>query len=144
MIHENCQQCGTRNETGSQICAACGASTVVSRVAIPDAEPEPDYHSFEHIESGPSRISYDPKIIGIYANALYRRADWIVFVWSIIGAVFGAAICGFYGGQTGLLLGIVVGGIMGYSEGQSRSFFLRLQAQLALCQVQIEANTRSS
>ena len=144
MIHENCQQCGARNETGSQICAACGASTVVSRVTIPDAEPGADYHSFEHLESGPSRISYDPKIIGIYANALYRRADWIVFVWTIIGAVFGAAICGFYGGQAGLLLGIVVGGIMGYSEGQSRSFFLRLQAQLALCQVQIEANTRPS
>jgi hypothetical protein len=35
-----------------------------------------------------------------------------------------------------------VGGYMGRSRGLSKTFKLRLEAQLALCQVEIELNTR--
>ncbi len=40
------------------------------------------------------------------------------------------------------LVGAVIGGGIGYVVGQQRAFWFRLQAQLALCQAQIEENTR--
>jgi hypothetical protein len=40
------------------------------------------------------------------------------------------------------LLGLAAGGYMGRSRGLSKTFMLRLEAQLALCQVEIELNTR--
>jgi hypothetical protein len=40
-------------------------------------------------------------------------------------------------------IGAILGGAMGYAIGTEKAFTLRLQAQVALCQVQIEANTRA-
>jgi hypothetical protein len=105
---------------------------------------ESDTASFEDPIFGSSGISYDPNVIRGYANALYRRADFIVLIWTIAGALLGAALFSLYDQKVGPILGLMIGGIVGSFEGQSRSFLLRLQAQLALCQVQIEANTRKA
>lgn len=95
-------------------------------------------------------VEYDPVVIQSFADGLYRAADRIVLFSTILGALFGGAV-GFGlglamssgGGAILALPGLVVGGFMGHSRGMSKTFQLRLEAQLALCQVEIEFNTRS-
>jgi uncharacterized integral membrane protein len=106
------------------------------------------------IEASPTvrGIRYDPKVIQKFADLLYSRADFIVMVFvlvfMLIGAVFGAVALFFLmesttSGVAGLVLGALIGGLIGYSVGQAKAFILRLQAQCALCMIQIENNTRS-
>ena len=95
-------------------------------------------------------VEYDPNVIRQFANALYKRANTIVAVYLIIGIIIGFTIGSLVGAANknitslGLLIGVFAGGSIGYVIGQDKAFFLRLQAQLVLCQVQIEMNTRSS
>ena len=92
-------------------------------------------------------MKYDSEIIEAFAQDLYSRANWVVFTHSILGTVFGGAIGTFgvaaMGGGPGLggLIGAVIGFVIGNSLGRTRAFQYRLQAQTALCQVQIERNT---
>lgn len=39
-------------------------------------------------------------------------------------------------------VGLVLFGLLGWALGRERAFVLKLQAQTALCQTQIELNTR--
>ena len=142
MIHQVCPECGIANETGARRCPECGASTVVTVNSVPDEVSESDYSSVDNNLSKIFYVKYDPRIIGTFAEALYSRANWIVFIWTVIGGLGGALVLGLYLAKVGALIGLAVGGLMGFFEGQSRSFLLRLQAQLALCAVQIEINTR--
>lgn len=99
-----------------------------------------------------SAPKYDPSIIRQHATDLYARAARTVFIWTVIvGAVatLGAIALIFPKYPTGdptrmgvLVLG-VLGLMVGYMFGSSRAFAIRLQAQLALCQVAIEENTRN-
>lgn len=103
--------------------------------------------------AGPPRysglIEYDPVVIQSFAAGLYRLADSIVLSSTIIGAIIGGVV-GFGAGSfmsSGAsmmlgLFGLAAGGYMGRSRGLSKTFMLRLEAQLALCQVEIELNTR--
>ena len=97
---------------------------------------------------------YDPAVIRKFADRLYAEATRIVVFDTIIGAVVGALL-GFWVGDYGkkhdpkawdqtilALLGLLLLGLFGYAIGRERSFKLRLEAQMALCQVQIEENTR--
>jgi hypothetical protein len=75
----------------------------------------------------------------------------IIVVYTVIGGVGGAGAAFSLGktshgaeGKGLLAVGFLVGGVIGYFIGTERAFVLRLQAQIALCQVQIERNTRSS
>ena len=43
----------------------------------------------------------------------------------------------------GATLGVLIGAGLGFYLGQQKAFILKLQAQTALCQAQIERNTRS-
>lgn len=87
---------------------------------------------------------YDPEIIQKLADQLYSQANTIVvistLVFLIIGGAAGYAVDRDFGGPA--IAGLVVGGIIGYFIGQARAFVLRVQAQTALCQRQIEYNTR--
>lgn len=92
-------------------------------------------------------IKYDASIIQQFADRLYKKANSIVANFTVIGILFGLGIgFGFdkaYGlGNVGLVAGVVLGAVIGYAMGQERAFALKLQAQVALCQVQIEQNTR--
>lgn len=94
---------------------------------------------------------YDPSIIQTFVDRLYARANQIVVLCAAVGAFLGLG-AGFSitslvsGGESGLgVITLVLGAAataIGYLIGQERSFVLRLQAQTALCQVQIEKNTR--
>lgn len=91
--------------------------------------------------------SYDENIIQAAADALYRHAASIVLTSTILGVILGLILGAFVANATPLggfafLGGAVLGGYIGWSRAQSAAFLLRLQAQTALCQVQIEKNTR--
>ncbi|MBZ4418885.1 hypothetical protein [Myxococcus sp. RHSTA-1-4] len=93
-------------------------------------------------------VRYDANIIREHAAALYSRAARIVFMTGFIGCVFGAIAGGALGASSGgsrgvfMLLGALFGTLVGVTIGRGRAFVLQLQAQTALCQVAIEANTR--
>ncbi len=95
-------------------------------------------------------VQYDPKIIQTLAEGLYARARSIERTSAFVGAVLGVGSGGAVGvaiGESGVaagmaLVGLLLGGYIGYTVGRSRAFVLRVQAQTALCQKQIELNTR--
>lgn len=93
-------------------------------------------------------VEYDAKIIQKFATKLYSQANTIVAVWTILGAIVGgiagAAMRGRDRDSILVIAGVIVVGFLGYLIGQVRAFMLRLQAQTALCQLQIERNTRNS
>jgi hypothetical protein len=97
---------------------------------------------------------YDPKVIEQFAEKLYRKASSFVAGSVVIGAALGAAFGAVpltslgaawpipsYLGFATLLLGGLLGALIGYVIGDTRSFGYRLQAQSALCQLQSERNT---
>ncbi len=110
-------------------------------------------------------VEYDPVVLRAQAAVLYHRAErlvvWATVRWAIFGALVGAAIAGstkvravddqLYaqgiqnpgdGVFVIVLVLAVLGGLNGRSGAQARAWALRLEAQTALCQVQIEENTR--
>jgi hypothetical protein len=106
------------------------------------------------VGTSPTPPAYDPKVIEQFAEKLYRKASSFVAGSVVIGAALGAAFGAVpltslgdawpipsYLGFATLLLGSLVGAIIGYVIGDTRSFGYRLQAQSALCQLQSERNT---
>ena len=97
---------------------------------------------------------YKPNVIQEYAVHLYAKANTIGRNYMILyGLGGGAAALGAahawlelpFAGT--LLVGFVSALVflfVGRSAGQSKAFYLRLQAQTVLCQVQIEENTRGT
>lgn len=99
-----------------------------------------------------STPTYDPSIIRKHAADLYNHASNLVFLWSVfIGGIFTAVAAAIIfprypsGDPTrmGAIVAGVIGLMIGYAIGSSRAFSLRLQAQMALCQVAMEFNTRN-
>jgi hypothetical protein len=91
--------------------------------------------------------SYDEDIIQVAADALYARAASIVTSYTVIGVILGLIVGAFFANGTSIgglsvIVGAVIGGYIGWWQAQGAAFMLRLQAQTALCQVQIEKNTR--
>lgn len=95
-------------------------------------------------------IQYDRAVIQQFADRLYAQARRIVVIFTLVGLLVGLAAgaalatsAATPGILVPVLLVVILGAILGYSTGQARAFALRLQAQIALCQVQIEENTRA-
>lgn len=88
--------------------------------------------------------SYDPAVIQEFADRLYAKASGIIRSYTILGLI----LLGFAGLATSEpilgAVGAVIGGIVGYSMGKEKAFAHKLQAQTALCQVQIEKNSKSA
>lgn len=94
---------------------------------------------------------FDESVIVEFADMLYRQAASIVIVYTMVGALVGAGIGAGLGTalrigsvMVAVVVGAVVVGMAAYQSGRQKAFALRLQAQVALCQVQIEANTRAA
>jgi len=101
---------------------------------------------------------YDEKVIRKFADRLYAKAARVVFVYTLFGAIVGLVMgwilgvsepvammlwgTGYDPQKLAMLAGTVLFGLAGLALGLRRSFFLKLQAQLALCQMRIERNTR--
>lgn len=89
-------------------------------------------------------VTYDEKVIQDFADSLYSRAEAIVAGYAIVGLLIGLVGGSILGGGSMLILGAAIAGGIGYAIGVQKAFLLKLQAQLALCQVQIERNSRGS
>jgi F0F1-type ATP synthase assembly protein I len=91
-------------------------------------------------------VKYDPSIILKFADQLYRRANSIIIGYTLIGALIGGvggAVQGYANSSDPWwLIGAAIFGVVGFAMGNQSAFSLKLQAQTAMCQVQIEQNTR--
>jgi hypothetical protein len=94
-------------------------------------------------------VSYDSSVIQQFAEALYKQARMLVIRYAIVCALIGFAAGYLMAGGARVsdasLPGFIVaifGLVVGAMIGQGKAAALRLQAQQALCQVQIEKNTR--
>jgi hypothetical protein len=91
-------------------------------------------------------IEYDPKIIQQLADRLYRQATNAIISGALIGALLGAGIGVGLSGENlnavAILAGAAILGLLGLVTGREYAFRLRVQAQIALCQLKIEENTR--
>jgi hypothetical protein len=91
---------------------------------------------------------YDSRVIYVFADELYARAEFITIVYTAIGGLIGAVLgyivsaIGSGGSLLTTLIGLAIVGAFGYFIGSGQAFELRLQAQTLLCQVAIEENTR--
>ena len=85
---------------------------------------------------------YDPSIIIDYAENLYRQADMTLISTIAVGVLIGGGLGAIINRPVGAIVGAVACGFLGYLIGQNMAFQMKLQAQVALCQVQIEQNTR--
>lgn len=95
--------------------------------------------------------NYDPSVIQDQAERLYRRASRLLAertaLWALLGfagTFVGLSLLQSVGDVspgTGSAIGGALLGWFGYRSAAEEAFRLRLEAQTALCQVQIEKNT---
>jgi membrane associated rhomboid family serine protease len=87
---------------------------------------------------------YDKKIIFNFADRLYKKANSIVAVYTLIGVVIGIFVGVSMKNNTAAAAAIagLILGALGFYIGKEKAFTLKLQAQTALCQVKIEENTK--
>jgi hypothetical protein len=96
---------------------------------------------------------FDPRVIERFAEGAYRRANAIfvgcVTAGVVMGAIFGATPLTPLGagwpipqafGFATMLAGALIGGVIGYVVGDTRSALCRLQGQTALAQVESAKN----
>lgn len=101
-------------------------------------------------------ISYDSSVIQEYASIMYAQAARIIrsetIKFAFLGLIFFIVLGAFLStkfnvGSTSILiigvLGVLGGGYYGYQQGLLKSFELKLEAQRALCFVEIERNINS-
>ena len=94
-------------------------------------------------------VEYDPQVIQDYADGLYKQSKSITTCYFFIG-IFAAIIIfskisEILMGEFDFLIvaiGVFIGGVMGLFAGKNRSMEMQLEAQQALCQVQIQKNTK--
>ena len=93
---------------------------------------------------------YDPETIQRFADKLYARASATIGVSTFLGVVIGFVASPFVLQSLPTTLAVaipawvspIVFGLLGMLQGLERAFLLKIQAQTALCQLQIERNTR--
>jgi hypothetical protein len=106
--------------------------------------------------AAPDLPSFDPRVIERFAESAYRKANAIftgcVAGGVVLGAIFGATPLTPLGagwpipqafGFATMLVGALVGGIIGYVVGDTRSALCRLQGQTALAQVESAKHARA-
>ena len=96
-------------------------------------------------------VTYDRAIIQTFVERLYRRANNAITTYTLLGVGVGLSVGYILAGYLGEVshgrmpyeaLCILLFGGIAYSVGRDRAVALRVQAQMALCQLRIEENTR--
>lgn len=89
---------------------------------------------------------YEPQIIQSFADKLYSKARSTVVLYTLVFAAIGFCAGFALSRSSGSLYGAIpltlLLAAIGYLVGKEKSFQYKLQAQVALCQVKIEENTR--
>ena len=96
-------------------------------------------------------IEYNPEIIQEFAKRLYRQANGVIISYTIVGLLIGLLV-GFVfmaltrGRATEIpivfSISCFVFSLIGFLRGREKAMWLKLKAQLALCQIEIEKNTK--
>ncbi|MEW5894493.1 MAG: hypothetical protein AB1650_01875 [Candidatus Omnitrophota bacterium] len=96
-------------------------------------------------------VKYDPKVIQDYAEGLYNQSKSVTTCYFFIGIfaaiiVFGEIASLLMGGFDFLIvaIGVFIGGVLGIFAGKNRAFEIKLAAQQALCQIEIEASMKQA
>lgn len=93
----------------------------------------------------PTKKEYDSTEIDSFVNTLYRSADISIITYTVLGVFLGGTIGYSAFRLTSMALGSsALGGVIGYQFGQSAAYKQKAEAQLALCQVEIEKNLRNN
>ncbi len=87
-------------------------------------------------------VTYDGELIRNHADRLHRTAAPTVLIYTLGGLLTGASIGVVDRGLQTTVVAAILVGIIGYIVGRTKAFRIELEAQLALCQLQIEKNTR--
>jgi uncharacterized protein YacL len=101
------------------------------------------------LNDGGAMVKYDSKVIQEHADKLYAQTRSVVasqfFIGLFMGLLAALIISNHLTHEFNSIIvsiGVLIGGVMGYGSGHNKAFELRLQAQMALCQAQIEENTK--
>lgn len=90
-------------------------------------------------------VEFDEKLILKEAESLYKKARSIAFSYAFLCLVAGFLV-GFFSTKANLLLALAIGFcglLLGYAAGSAAGQKLKFNAQMLLCQLQIERNTRN-
>lgn len=93
-------------------------------------------------------VTYNPTILKKDADRLYFRANMMIVLATLIGGGLGAGAGYWLAGPAQLDPTMCAGfgglplGALGFMVGTEWAFLLKLKAQTALCQDEIEVNTR--
>ena len=125
-----------RCDCGYQFVGASSSSKGSSRPVLRDVD-----------RVGGVGVRYDEAIIVSFAERLYRSAARTIVTSTVAGFLLGASPAAYwYSTRSSVtpvfIVTAVVGILIGFLIGQELAFKLRLLAQTALCQAQIERNTR--
>ena len=96
--------------------------------------------------------SYNPEVIEKFATRLYRRAAMSAVLSTALGLLIGLVATPYILQSLPSSVALrcpewvcpLVLGLIGFGQGLERGLLLNLQAQTALCQLQIERNTRGA
>ncbi|PRQ02962.1 hypothetical protein ENSA5_19010 [Enhygromyxa salina] len=87
-------------------------------------------------------VEYQSAIIHEHARRLYSHATAIIVFYALLGSMLGGiASYAMFDEPGPALMGALLSCLLGAAVGRTRSFQLRLEAQLALCQMRIEQHT---
>ncbi len=87
---------------------------------------------------------YDSEEIDKFVKNLYQSADWSIVSYTALGVLLGGSLG--YGAFKMVTMAIgssAVGGAIGYQLGLRSAYKQKAEAQLALCQVEIEKSLRT-
>jgi hypothetical protein len=87
-------------------------------------------------------VTYDGELLHAYADRIHRTAAGTVLMYAVGGLITGASIGLVTRDLQATAIAAILVGVLGTVLGRARAFRLKLEAQLALCQAQIEKNTR--
>lgn len=91
---------------------------------------------------------YNPAVIQKHADRLYSTAFSVVVLCTLVGLLIGVAFGAVVAPSMNIvasgpmIIGALIIGSIGCALGFEMSFAFHLRAQLALCQMSIEVNTR--
>src|SRR5260370_24439434 len=99
--------------------------------------------------TGPPEVSYSPQFLAILAVRLHRNAMLTVTAYAVCGCVLGAAALPLAtrylvpgGSALFAVCGAMIMGVIGVLVGREAAVFLRIQAQVALCELSIAERAR--
>jgi hypothetical protein len=103
-------------------------------------------------QAGEMPTPYDPAVIVKEADRLYSQASFVAITSSVLGFFAGPIVVGAIAAQIvkgealmfAAFFGAILGALVGFAIGHARGHALRFQAQIGLCHLQTEFNTRGA